>query len=46
MEEAVDLPGKLLVQLEGEVRIAFRTGKRPVRQDLPKLIQEAKAKGK
>ena len=46
MEEAVDLPGKLLVQLEGEVRIAFRLGKRPVRPDLPKLIQEAKTKGK
>lgn len=45
MEEAVDLPGKLLIQLEEEVRTAFRANKRPVRPDLPKLIKESKSKG-
>jgi len=46
MEEAVNLPGDLLFDLRSEAKQALRTGKRPVRPDLPKLIQEAKAKGK
>jgi len=44
LEQATDLPYEVTKQLTDEVKAAFRQNKRPVKPDLPKLIEEVKEK--
>lgn len=46
LEQAGDLPYEVTKQLTDEAKRAFRQNKRPEKPDLPKLIKEAKDKGK
>lgn len=46
LEQATDLPYEVTKQLTDEAKISFRKDKRPTKPDLPKLIKQAKEKGK
>lgn len=44
LERATDLPGEVEFKLDQGVRASFRQNRRPLKPDLPKLIQEAEQK--
>lgn len=44
LEAATDLPVEIKMQLMEEAQAAFRANQRPIRPDLPKLIQEYQSK--
>ena len=46
LEQATDLPYEVTKQLTDEAKTAFRQNQRPPKPDLPKLVKEAKDKGK
>lgn len=46
LEQATDLPYEVTKQLADEAKVAFHQNKRPLKPDLPKLINDAKDKGK
>jgi hypothetical protein len=46
LDQATDLPYEVTKQLTDEAKTSFRKDKRPTKPDLPKLIKQAKEKGK
>jgi hypothetical protein len=44
LDTVPDIPYEVTSQLQREIREAFKAGRRPVKPDLPRLIQEAKEK--